>query len=200
MGFVNLGALYARQGRLAEAEASLTRAVPVATKLVADAPAEPDYQHALAAVYGNLGGVEMLLGRFAESADAYRKELQRRERLVTDHPSVLDYRLLLGSTFTNLGELELRMDRPAAALPSLDRAIAAFDWVLEREARHATGRFYQSYTLSWKATALDRLGRFHEAVDVWRRAIVLDDRNNADLRKGLDASRRRAGAKGEGQT
>lgn len=186
---VNLGALYARQGRLDEAESTLQQAVPIAATLVKQAPTVPDYRNGLAAIYGNLAGVEMLLGRFEASADAYGKELPLRERLVTDHPNVLEYRLLLGSSYTNLGELEMRQQRPAAALPWLERAVATFDWVLERVPKHATGRFYQSYTLAYQAQAYDQLRRPRDAVRAWERAIALDDRNDPALRKGLEASR-----------
>lgn len=190
-GYVNVGALYARQGRLAEAESAFMKAEPIARELAAAAPSVPEYQNALAAVYGNLGGVEMLLGRFAASAEAYKKELPTRERLVTNHPNVLEYRLLLGSTFTNLGELEIRQRRPAEALPWLSRAVATFDWVLERAPKHATGRYYQSYTLAYQAQAFHELRQYAEAVASWRRAIALDDRKDPSLQRGLDASLKR---------
>jgi len=188
-GYVNLGALFARSGRLAEAEAELKKAAPLAAKNAAAVPAEPDYQHALAAVYSNLAGVEMLLGRFDESREAYNKELPTRERLVTDHPNVLEYRLLLGSTYTNLGELEIRQHQPSVALPSLARAIATFDWVLARAPSHATGRFYQSYTLAYQAQAFAELRRYAEAIAAWERAISFDDRKDPALRRGLEAAR-----------
>jgi tetratricopeptide (TPR) repeat protein len=191
-GYVNLGALYARSGRLAEAETELKKAEPLAKDNVAAAASEPDYQHALAAVYSNLAGVEMLLGRFDESLAAYNQELPTRERLVTDHPNVLEYRLMLGSTYTNLGELEIRQRHPAVALPWLTRAIATFDWVLARAPKHSTSRFYQSYTLAYQAQAFAALQRYPEAVAAWQRAISFDDRNDPELRKGLEAAKARA--------
>jgi eukaryotic-like serine/threonine-protein kinase len=191
-GYVNLGALYARQNRLTEAETVLKKAEPLAIANVSAFPNEPDYRHGLAAVYSNIAGVEMLLGRFEESEAAYHQELPARERLVSDHPNVLAYRLMLGSLYTNLGELEIRQQRPAAALPWFARAVATFDWVLARVPKHATGRFYLSYTLAYQARAFDQLRRDREAVASWERAITFDDRDDPSLREGLEAARRRA--------
>jgi tetratricopeptide (TPR) repeat protein len=187
---VNLSALYARSGRLAQAAKPLADAVPLAATLTTRWPHVAEYDNAAAAVWDNLGGIDMLLKRFDRSAEDYRREMAIREQLVADHPSVLDYRLFLGSAYTNLGELQVRQKQFAAGLPSLDRAIDIFDWVLAREPRHTVGRFNASYTWSWKARALDGLHRWKEAVAAWQQAIALDDAKDAQLTAGLAESRR----------
>ena len=189
-GDVNLSALYARSGRLAQAAKPLADAVPLAATLTTRWPHVAEYDNAAAAVWDNLGGIDMLLKRFDRSAEDYRREMAIREQLVADHPSVLDYRLFLGSAYTNLGELQVRQKQFAAGLPSLDRAIDIFDWVLAREPRHTVGRFNASYTWSWKARALDGLHRWKEAVAAWQQAIALDDAKDAQLTAGLAESRR----------
>jgi serine/threonine protein kinase len=186
---VNLGALYARWGRLADARRTLSEAVPLSQTLTTRWKHVAQYDNAAAGVWGNLGGVDMLLKEFARSADDYRHEMETRERLVTDHPNVLEYRLFLGSAYTNLGELQVRQGQFAAGLPSLDRALTVFDWALDREPHHSVGRYYASYTWGWKARALDGLHRRREAADAWGRAIALDDNNDPELRKGLEADR-----------
>lgn len=196
MSHVNLGAFYARARRLEAAERQLRQALPLSEALVAESPGEPEYRHALSANLGNLAGVLMLLERFDETESLYLRELDARLRLVGDHPNVLQYRLQLGSTYTNLGELEIRRLQPARGMPWLTKAIETFDWVLEREPRNATGRYFQSYTLAKKARALDALYRSSEAVPLWERAMELDDRDDAELREGFNASRARIAGSG----
>lgn len=193
MSDVNLGAFYARLNRLSEAEPVLAEAVAIGQGLAQAAPSNPDYQHALSASLGNLAGVHMLQRRYAECAVEYRNELAIREQLVNDHPTVLDYHLQLGSSYTNLGELEARQGHWTAALPWFDRAIDAIGWVLTREPQHQVGRYFASYTWSWKARALDGLRRFGDATSAWQQAIALDDQQDPGLRDGLAASRKRAG-------
>jgi eukaryotic-like serine/threonine-protein kinase len=194
MSDVNLGALYARANRLSDAEAELMRATSLGEKLVADAPAVPDYQHALAASWGNLAGVHMLQERFDLSAADYARELPTRERLASEHPTVLDYRLQLGSSYTNLGELAVRQKKYGDALPWLEKSIDTLQWVVTREPRHQIGRYYLSYTWSWKARALEGLARWRDAIPAWQAAIDFDDRNDQELRAGLADARRHAGA------
>ncbi len=187
---VNLGALYARTNRLAEAADVLHAGIPLVATLTTKWPRQDAYENARAAIWDNLGGVDMLLGRFDQSAADYQKEMEVREHLVTDHPNVVDYRLMLGAAYTNLGELQVRQRNYAAGLPPLDQALGTFDWILTREPKHALARYSASYTWSWKARALEGLKRRGEAVAAWRQAIALDDRNDPELKQGLDAALR----------
>ncbi len=190
---VNLSAFYARRGRLDEARAILVDAAASGDSLVARHPRSAEYRHTVAALYSNLGGVEMLRKDYAASALAYDQEQAVRASLVTDHPAIVDYRLKLASTYTNLGELEARRDRPAAALPWFDKAEETLAWVLDREPRNPTARYFRSYTCAWHARALDALGRHGEAVGRWEEAIRLDDTGDKSLAEGRDASQRLAG-------
>jgi tetratricopeptide (TPR) repeat protein len=187
---VNLSSLYARQGRLDEAKHVLQETTPHGETLVIDQPRNAEFRHALAAAFGNLGGIEMLLEDLGASAAAYQREIELREPLVLDHPAVLDYRLKLASTYTNLGELAVREERFADALPWFGKGIETLEWVLERESRHATARYFMSYTYSWNARALDSLSRFNEAAQQWEEAIRYDDRDDPALIKGRDRSRK----------
>jgi hypothetical protein len=54
------------------------------------------------------------------------------------------------------------------------------------------GRYYVSYTWSWKARALNGLRRWPEAAAAWQNAIDFDDNKDPELRKGLQASRAKA--------
>ncbi len=194
MSVVNLSSLYARQGRLDEARALLTDATARGDSLVAHHPRDAEDNHVVAAVYSNLGGVEMLRGQYAASAAAYHHELATRESLVMDHPAVVDYRLKLASSYTNLGELEARREQPAAALPWFDKADETLAWVLAREPRNPTARYFRSYTCAWHARALDALGRHGDAIDRWEAAIRFDDNGDTTLVEGRDRSRQLASA------
>ncbi|HKQ48314.1 MAG TPA: serine/threonine-protein kinase [Phycisphaerae bacterium] len=180
----NLAQFCAMNGRAAEAETHLLKAIPIAQRLVHEKPESPDYQTTLAATYGNLAGVYILTGRSSEAGETYRKSLPAREKLANEHPLVLEYALFHGSVYCNLGELDTRAYQPEASLPSFAEAIRIMRGVLEREARHATARFYLSYTLSWRARAFGDMGRWADALADWNDAIGLDDRNNASLRAG----------------
>jgi non-specific serine/threonine protein kinase/serine/threonine-protein kinase len=186
---INLSSLYARQGRLSEAKQVLQQTTPHGETLMIAQPRNAEFRHSLAAAFGNLGGVEMLLEDLGASAEAYEREIQLREPLVLDHPAVLDYRLKLASTYTNLGELAVREERYDDSLPWFDKAIETLEWVLERESRHATARYFLSYTYSWNARAFDAMGRYQEATAQWEEAIRYDDRDDPELRKARDRSR-----------
>lgn len=182
----NMATLFGNAGRANEAEPFLLRALPIAEKLVASAPDSPQYENVLAASYSNLAGVLMLDGRLDEARGHYQRELETRRRLSRDHPAVIEYELFLGSVLCNLGELEVRSGQPALALPAFNESLRTFDTLLARDSRNTTGRYYASYTLSWRARALEELARKEEALADWERAIELDDRNDPALRAGRD--------------
>ncbi len=193
---INVGALLARTGRPKEAEPLLDRAVSLSDELVREFPEDDQYANGRAAAYGNLAGVYMLTDRLDEAGAAYRQELTSRERLARTHPTILEYRLMHASTLTNLGELETRAGRPAAALPWYASSIGLLEALLQDEPRHATGRFYLSYTWSWQARALEALGRRAEALAAWDRAIGYDDRKDPALQAERERLRSRASGSG----
>lgn len=188
----NLANLFATTGRAAEAVPYLEKAVVQSEDLVRDHPGVPDYLNALGASHDNLAGAYVLTGDLERARSSYRRSLSIREDLVRTHPVVLEYRLFLGSTYCNLGELNVRAGKPESSLPWFAQAIDTLRAVLAKEPRHATGRYYLSYTYSWRARALEKLDRYREAVHDWDEAIALDDRNDPSLRKARDAARARS--------
>lgn len=182
--YINLAQLLAMTGRTTDAEPVLIKAVPIVRRLVHENPDVPDYQRALAATYSNLAGVYILSGKLEQAGDTYRRSLSTREKLAREHPLVLEYTLEVGSVYCNLGELDTRLGRADASLASFAVAIENMEEVLNREPRHATGRYYLSYTHSWRARALADLSRWKDALADWNRAVELDDRNNPILLAG----------------
>jgi tetratricopeptide (TPR) repeat protein len=189
---LNLGVLYAQSNRLTDAERELSAVTPIADRLVRAHADEPEYQNLLAASYGNLAGVYMLVNRLDDARESYRREMDHRQTLAQTHPLVTEYVLFLGSGYTNLGELEVRDNRAAQGLPWFDKAIDTIKSVLAREPRHAVARHYLSYTYSWRAKALDAVGRYADAMNDCDRAIEFDDQQNADLRRQREAAAAKA--------
>ncbi len=184
----NLTELYAMTNRAADAEPYLKEAIQISESLSQQHPDMPDYQNGLAASYNNIGGVYILVGRFDDARDAYQRSLPIRERLATEHPAMIEYGLQLGSVYCNLGELETRRGNADAAIPWFRKSITALEGVLRREPRHATARFYLSYTHGWCARGLSKLNRWPDALAEWDAAIKLDDRNDPGLRIGRAAT------------
>ncbi|MDO8632191.1 MAG: tetratricopeptide repeat protein, partial [Phycisphaerales bacterium] len=181
---VNLGTLYATTNRPAEAEPFLREAIALGQALVDKYPQSVLYQNALAASLNNLGGVYTLLGDNVAAEEIHLKSLAIREKMAAEHPAVPEYALRLASSYTNLGELDTRESRAETALDWLDKSIPILEGVLQKEPRDTTARYYLSYTLSWRAKALESLTRFDEAIAAWDKAIKFDDRNDESLRTG----------------
>ncbi len=190
---VNLSGLYGRQNRLVAGRDVLREIIPVGEALVRADPQNDEYRHTLGAALSNLGGIEMLLKHYDASAEAYQRELEIRRQLVLDHPAVADYRLKLASTYTNLGELDTRIGKYAAALPWYENSLETLGWILAREPKQDTARYFCSYTHSWKARALGGLRRYGEAVREWDEAIRFDDRKDPELKQGRDRAEAHAG-------
>jgi tetratricopeptide (TPR) repeat protein/tRNA A-37 threonylcarbamoyl transferase component Bud32 len=181
-GYNNLGTLYAATGRAALAEEMFRKALRQVEPIAATRKDDPIVANAAAASADNLAGALVLLGRLDEARPIYLRELEQRRALAETHPRVLEYQLFFGSTLTNIGELEVRAGDPRAALPWLDRAVATFGELLAVEPRHAVGRYYLSYTQSWRARALGATGRRADALAAWDAAIRYDDRGDAELK------------------
>lgn len=185
---VNLGTLYATTNRLPQAEEHLRQAVEQGRRLMEKAPQDMQYQNALAGALNNIGGVYTLLGDNGEATKAHRESLAIREKMAAAHPAVTEYALRLAGSHTNLGEIAVLDNKPDEALVSLDEAVRILQGVLEKEPRDTTARYYLSYTESWRAKALDAAGQLDDAIAAWDRAIEFDDRNDAELRSGRDAT------------
>ena len=65
-------------------------------KLVAGAPAVPEYQCELAGIQGNLGRLLQRMGRHAEGEALLRSAIVHGEKLVADSPLVPQYQIQAG--------------------------------------------------------------------------------------------------------
>ncbi|MCO6436603.1 MAG: protein kinase [Phycisphaerae bacterium] len=185
---VNIGKLYSMTNQPELAEPYLNEAVSLGQALVDAHPGVALYQNALSASLNNLGGVYTLLGDNVKAEATHRRALALREELAAGHPAVLEYSIDIAGSYTNLGEIAVREGQGAGAMEWLDKAVSRLAAVLEKEPREATARYYMSYTQSWRAKALQLLGRFDDAVEAWDKAIEYDDQNDASLREGRGAA------------
>jgi tetratricopeptide (TPR) repeat protein len=110
-----LGALLARLGRTAAAEAEFRAALIVGERLAVEVPAVPDYRAGVAYSHNGLGALLTRLGQHVAAEAEYRSALTVRQKLATDFPEVPDYRRDLAVSRTNLGTVYLRLGRRSAA-------------------------------------------------------------------------------------
>jgi tetratricopeptide (TPR) repeat protein len=195
VSYCNLATNLAPNGRPKEALPYLLEAIPLGEKLMAGHPGIPMYQNAVAGALNNLGGVHTLLGDNKSARDAHQRAFAIRQEMLADHPAVLEYAIRAACSLTNLGELEVRENQTAVGLEWLDKSVAQLEDVLRREPSESTARYYMSYTQSWRAKALDQLGRCGEALAAWDRAIQLDAASDAALRAGREACYATCGGK-----
>jgi serine/threonine-protein kinase len=184
----NLGNLLKARRRPGDAEAAYRASLAVLEKLAADHDAVPAYRQELAFSHKSLGLLLAGLGRRPEAETGYRAALRLHERLVADHPGAPEYAAELGQTCNNFGNFLGNGGDPMGALPWYDRAIEVLGPVA-RKARGAAVRRRLCETYWNRATMLDLLGRYAEAVSDWDRAMEWGDESN---RTALRASRAKA--------
>jgi serine/threonine-protein kinase len=132
--YFRIATLHFGLGRSEQAERACRDAVALQEKLVADFPAEPEYQHDLAASHGYLGHVYATTGRFALAAQAYTKALENHERLARQLPERAEYRESLASGHNSLGYFNSFINAPVA-----EKHFRAAVAVAERLARERPG-------------------------------------------------------------
>jgi tetratricopeptide (TPR) repeat protein len=116
----NLAMIYEKQGRYAEAEPLLTRALAIQEKALG--PDHPDVADSL----NNLATLYAEQGRYAEAEQLYKRALAIREAaLGPDHPD-------LANSLNNLAAFYAEQGRYAEAEPLFERALAIREKALGR--------------------------------------------------------------------
>jgi serine/threonine-protein kinase len=122
----NLGVAYTEDGRAAEAETATRAALEIDRRLVADFPAEPEYQNGLGADITNLANLLRETGRPEAALAEFRAARDVFVRLTEMAPTP-EYRVRLGIAHDNLGAMLRLMNQPQQA-----------------EAEHRAGRAVQA--------------------------------------------------------
>jgi serine/threonine protein kinase/tetratricopeptide (TPR) repeat protein len=169
-----VGVVLMQLGRRAEAEAPLRQGLAVEDKLAAEFPAVPQYRVTLAMNHSNLGILLTELGRWDEAEKEHRAALALKERLLEESPGLEEYIRGLAGTFIDLGKLMRERGRPKEALAHYDRAEPLLKDLLAKEPRLERARYFLRDVHSFRAHALESLGRQGEAAPEWGRAVELE--------------------------
>jgi len=171
----NLGTMYNRAKRFAEAEHALREAVAIKEELARTFASIPQYRQELAASLSNLGAILTSLNRYGEARSAYEKSIALYERLDADFPADPRYEVSLAGTLSNMGRLIGDQGNLEDSLPGITRAIDILETAMRRDDRVAKVR-ESLLTARWtRAMTLCGLERYQEALPDWDRAIELDD-------------------------
>jgi serine/threonine protein kinase/Tfp pilus assembly protein PilF len=163
-----------RSGNLAAAVDKFRQALKIQEPLVHKHSTIPEYRKELGNTYGNLGVVLLRQEDFAEAEQAFRKVLEHNEVLMEQLPGEPEYLLRKGGDEGNIAEALAAQGKKEEALDWLDRSLAhmreAADELPRGNARASTWLFN---TTSNRATLLEQLGRFDEAIRDWDAVLEL---------------------------
>jgi tetratricopeptide (TPR) repeat protein len=169
------GTLLAELGQRGDAEPHHRQALALREKLVAEAPADPDYRRELGLSHNRLSLWMAELGRWDEAEAEIRKALAIRDKLVESSQDILSYRIDQAGSHASLGHLHRGRGQPEQALDWYDKAINALEPIFKKESRYVPAREALRDARWGRALALDRLGRYQDAVRDWERAESLDE-------------------------
>jgi serine/threonine protein kinase len=183
----NRGLALGPLGRGEEAVVAFNKAEAILEKLAADFPLTVSYQHDLGLTYTNLGEQLTVLDRYDEAAAAYGKAISVRKKLADAFPANKAYAVELAASYGGMGSAVQFGGEPAAALNWYGKSIALLKPVLAAEPRLALVHRFACTSYTGRALALDKLGRYVEALQDWDEALAHDDGHKADYLRALRA-------------
>jgi tetratricopeptide (TPR) repeat protein len=116
------------------------------------------------------------LGRWEEADAELHKALEIRRDAVKQSPKRYDLQIDLQVTHISIGHLTRDRGQPQQALDWYAKAVDALEPILKKESRYVPVREPLRDARWGRALALDRLGRYDDAVRDWEQAVNLDDR------------------------
>jgi tetratricopeptide (TPR) repeat protein len=167
IAYHNLGQLYYFEKRWDDATREYERAAALHQRFIRDQPNEVGHQVRLAEDHQNLGLAHAQAGRREAAAASYRQTEELLRPLADAHAGNAEYALPLTAAYTNWATLLAETGKPTEALGLLGRAVALADGVLRQEPQHFTARHMLKNAHGTRAQALERLGRFADAVKDW---------------------------------
>jgi tetratricopeptide (TPR) repeat protein len=162
------------QGRTAEAEAGLRAAVRVQEPLVREHPTIPEFRRELATSYDNLGYAVVQRRAYSEAEQVYRRALAQEEALLRQFPNAAEYVLRKGGT---QGSIALTLAEQGKRKQALEWYVRSLDNLNAARARMKSqlpqGLDWLRNSYSGRATTLERLARFADALPDWEQVIRL---------------------------
>ena len=139
------GTLLRRQGKAAEGEAEIRRAIQT-YEAMGDASGIIPLRRNLAKAYKSLGDAQMAMRRFDEAEHSYRRSLDDLARIVTEASGSVLYKMDLGQGYNALIDLLLAAGKTAEARSETATALGVLRPMAERAAPTA---WQQIYYCAW---------------------------------------------------
>lgn len=177
----------------AEAEKTLRTAVTDAAWLEKENAGDAEFVHLYRHVRVELGRVLIQMERYAEADAELQSALTLAVPILEEFRTHPNYAVDLANSFQTLASLKQRQDRPDEALGWFEKAIAIFPTTT---APTAYGRGVLTNIYWGQAGSLERLNRYDEAIEAWKKAILWNtnpartDRYAFHLRRALIRARR----------
>jgi serine/threonine protein kinase len=182
-----LGQIFQKASRLADAERHYRRAAAIRTRLVRDHPRQEGYREALAEQYVNLGLIYAHTGRQGRAIALYEKLETLLRPLIARHPEDVRKALTLAAAEVNWALFLRAKGQRQAALARCTDAVQLAEAALRREPRHFMARGITLNAHGVRAQTNEALGRWADGAKDWGRVIELDEGKGRWVHRALRA-------------
>lgn len=172
-----LSSRYQNNGRLDEAKAAHKMHLEIFKRLARKHPDVPEYQNDLGVAYTKLGGICQRSRQLQEAEEAFLAAIETFETLDEKYPETANL-VVWGNAYAKRADVTRLLGGRNAlkkALPLYALAISRFEEALNRMPDEKHPRLCLRLCHQARATALDQLNQYEEAVKEWNRAIELAD-------------------------
>jgi tetratricopeptide (TPR) repeat protein len=158
-----------------QAEAAHRKAIEILERIVRTKISVPDFQNELANSHLNLGFLFNAGGRPNEAEAAFRKAQEIWDKLVLENRKVIEFRLSLATSYCQLGNVSSGKSQFEAALRYYLQAIHTLEAQISEKNPNTRSKQVLYDVYGGRAFALNKLGRYLDAIKDWDRAIELAD-------------------------
>jgi tetratricopeptide (TPR) repeat protein len=128
--YVNMGGIFAEDGRTQDAGDAFRKGVEISERLVDADPGEPVHQYYLLTSCIDLGGILDTSGRTREAQEVYRRAIAMSEPMLAAFPRSAELKEKFGDLLYNMGAAMLNDGRSAEAVRAFRRQAQIFDELL----------------------------------------------------------------------
>jgi len=170
---VNLGTLYMTTARPEKAETVFNQVLAIYQELAREDPEMTRWQESLAMSWGSLYSLYVSTRRPDKAQEAAEQICAVWKKLRDAYPLEARYRLQLAQASLAYGLLLQSRSRSEEAVPLYGEAIRAMQALSQKPQGQAQATVLLCAAHAMRATALNELGRFAEALEDWTRASEL---------------------------